>query len=45
MELPGTLRNNIAMGYYATGHMAYVDNAAMAAMKRDLDGFYARARR
>lgn len=45
MELPGTLRDNIAMGYYATGHMAYVDNAAMAAMKRDLDGFYARAKR
>jgi len=45
MELPGTLRDNIALGYYATGHMAYVDNAAMAAMKRDLDSFYARAKR
>ncbi|WP_404335146.1 S10 family peptidase [Sphingomonas sp. MMS12-HWE2-04] len=43
MGLAGGLRSNIRFGYYATGHMAYVDGDALAQMKRDLDAFYDRA--
>ncbi|KAB5607083.1 peptidase S10 [Bifidobacterium jacchi] len=34
------LRANISYGLYATGHMAYVDAAALAAMDADLAAFY-----
>lgn len=43
MQLSPDLRANVSLGYYATGHMAYVDADALTHMKRDLDAFYDRA--
>ncbi|HZZ01381.1 S10 family peptidase [Paraburkholderia sp.] len=35
------LRANVRIAYYPTGHMIYLDDAALHALKRDLASFYA----
>ncbi|HLX01370.1 MAG TPA: peptidase S10, partial [Trinickia sp.] len=40
MELDPSLRANIRITYYPTGHMIYLDDAALRALKRDLARFY-----
>ncbi len=39
------LQSNISYGYYPAGHMIYLNPVAHAALKRDLDAFYARGAR
>jgi carboxypeptidase C (cathepsin A) len=43
MLLPRALKKNVEFGYYAGGHMIYLDAAARLSLKRDLDRFYAAA--
>ena len=43
MPIAPALRHNITLRYYQSGHMIYIAPEAMAAMKRDLDAFYADA--
>ncbi|APA89330.1 peptidase S10 [Paraburkholderia sprentiae WSM5005] len=45
LGLDGPLRENLRIAYYPTGHMIYLDDAALHAMKRDLASFYASQRR
>ena len=45
MGLDPTLRANVRMTYYPTGHMIYLDDAALHALKHDLDRFYEEANR
>jgi carboxypeptidase C (cathepsin A) len=40
MELDPSLRKNVQITYYPTGHMIYLDDASLHAMKGDLVGFY-----
>jgi carboxypeptidase C (cathepsin A) len=40
LGIDGALRNNVRVTYYPTGHMVYLDDAALHAMKRDLVSFY-----
>jgi carboxypeptidase C (cathepsin A) len=40
MGLPPSLRGNVHTTYYATGHMIYLDDTALHALKRDLGRFY-----
>ncbi|MCC8395296.1 peptidase S10 [Paraburkholderia sp. MMS20-SJTR3] len=40
LDLDRTLRENIRITYYRTGHMVYLDDAALHALKRDLASFY-----
>ncbi|WP_414440955.1 S10 family peptidase [Burkholderia sp. 22PA0106] len=40
LGLDRSLRANLALRYYPTGHMIYLDDAALHAMKGDLAGFY-----
>ncbi|NVI05056.1 S10 family serine carboxypeptidase-like protein [Paraburkholderia youngii] len=40
LGLDRSLRENVRIAYYPTGHMVYLDDAAMHAMKRDLVSFY-----
>ncbi len=40
MFLPASLRKNITLAYYASGHMTYADARALLAMKVDLARFY-----
>lgn len=37
------LRANVRLAYYPTGHMIYLDDTALHALKRDLTSFYAGA--
>jgi carboxypeptidase C (cathepsin A) len=39
MGLPPNLQTNISMGYYDAGHMMYVNQPSLAALKRDLAAF------
>ncbi len=43
MLLTPELKANVHLAYYASGHMTYVDAAALHAMKADLTQFYAQA--
>lgn len=45
MGLEPSLRANLRMTYYATGHMIYLDDTAMHRLKGDLDLFYDEATR
>ncbi|CAN7676598.1 peptidase S10 [Trinickia sp. LjRoot230] len=45
MGLDSTLRANITITHYASGHMIYVDDAALQALKADLAHFYDAATR
>lgn len=40
MELDPSLRANVHITYYPTGHMIYLDDAALHALKADLARFY-----
>lgn len=40
MGLEPSLRKNLRVTYYETGHMIYLDDAALHALKNDLDRFY-----
>lgn len=40
MGLEPSLRKNLHVTYYATGHMIYLDDSALHALKRDLGKFY-----
>lgn len=40
MGLEPALRKNLRVKYYATGHMIYLDDAALHALKADLASFY-----
>ena len=40
MGLDPTLRSNVQRTYYPTGHMIYLDDAALHSLKRDLVRFY-----
>ncbi|HVW50078.1 MAG TPA: peptidase S10 [Trinickia sp.] len=40
MGLPPALRKNVRVTYYPTGHMIYLDDAALHALKGDLARFY-----
>ncbi len=40
MGLPPSLSKNLRVTYYATGHMIYLDDAALHALKGDLARFY-----
>ena len=40
MELDPTLRSNVQRTYYPTGHMIYLDDAALHSLKSDLVRFY-----
>ena len=39
MDLPPNLRTNVSMGYYEAGHMMYVNQPSLAALKKDLAAF------
>jgi carboxypeptidase C (cathepsin A) len=41
LGLDAPLRANVRIAYYPTGHMIYLDDAALHAAKRDLASFYA----
>jgi carboxypeptidase C (cathepsin A) len=43
MQLEPKLRGNIEFGYYASGHMIYLNVDALKQLKADLAGFYQRA--
>jgi carboxypeptidase C (cathepsin A) len=45
MHLPAKLRGNVEFSYYPSGHMIYLNEAALAQYKRDLVRFYANALR
>ncbi|WP_233835704.1 S10 family peptidase [Paraburkholderia sp. ZP32-5] len=40
LGIDGPLRENVRLAYYPTGHMIYLDDAALHALKRDLVSFY-----
>ena len=40
MQLGPTLRSNVRFAYYPSGHMVYLNTAALASMKADLARFY-----
>lgn len=40
MGLESSLRNNVRITYYMTGHMIYLDDAGLHALKSDLNRFY-----
>jgi carboxypeptidase C (cathepsin A) len=40
LGLDGPLRANVRVAYYPTGHMIYLDDSALHALKRDLASFY-----
>jgi carboxypeptidase C (cathepsin A) len=40
LGIDGALRENVRIAYYPTGHMIYLDDAALHALKRDLASFY-----
>jgi carboxypeptidase C (cathepsin A) len=40
LGLDKSLRGNVQITYYPTGHMIYLDDAALHALKRDLGRFY-----
>jgi len=40
LGIDGPLRDNVRLAYYPTGHMIYLDDAALHALKHDLVGFY-----
>uniref|UniRef100_UPI001A8EC739 S10 family peptidase n=1 Tax=Trinickia acidisoli TaxID=2767482 RepID=UPI001A8EC739 len=40
MNLEPSLRKNLSVTYYATGHMIYLDDSALHALKSDLARFY-----
>lgn len=42
LGLPRELRKNVTMKFYPAGHMMYVHDESMAAMKRDLAAWYGR---
>jgi carboxypeptidase C (cathepsin A) len=39
MDLPANLSTNISMGYYEAGHMMYLNQPSLAALKHDLTAF------
>jgi carboxypeptidase C (cathepsin A) len=39
MDLAPDLRTNVSMGYYEAGHMMYVNQPSLAALKKDLSAF------
>jgi carboxypeptidase C (cathepsin A) len=39
MGLEPSLRGNVQTGYYAAGHMMYIDKASIAQLKRDVSAF------
>ncbi|MFM0615065.1 peptidase S10 [Paraburkholderia nemoris] len=41
LGIDAPLRANVRIAYYPTGHMIYLDDAALHALKRDLTSFYA----
>jgi carboxypeptidase C (cathepsin A) len=41
LGVDGPLRANVRIAYYPTGHMIYLDDAALHTLKRDLVSFYA----
>ncbi|OAJ62206.1 peptidase S10 [Paraburkholderia ginsengiterrae] len=41
LGIDGALRDNVRIAYYPTGHMIYLDDAALHVLKRDLASFYA----
>lgn len=41
LGIDAPLRANVRISYYPTGHMIYLDDAALHAVKRDLASFYA----
>jgi carboxypeptidase C (cathepsin A) len=43
MNLDPTLRGNLQLLYYPSGHMIYLNTEALTQLKRDLTGFYDRA--
>jgi carboxypeptidase C (cathepsin A) len=43
LGLPAELRAHITYGYYESGHMVYLHPQALAALRHDLEGFYAAA--
>jgi carboxypeptidase C (cathepsin A) len=45
MGLAPSLRGNLQIAYYPTGHMIYLDDAALHALKGDLARFYVEASR
>ena len=42
LGLPDSLQKNIEMKYYPAGHMMYVNEPALKAMKADISDFVAR---
>ncbi len=42
LGLPPERQGNISYGYYPSGHMVYINEAARAQLKRDLTSFYKR---
>jgi carboxypeptidase C (cathepsin A) len=45
MSLDPSLRGNVQIAYYPTGHMIYLDDGALHTLKADLDRFYGEAGR
>ncbi|NML32814.1 S10 family peptidase [Paraburkholderia antibiotica] len=43
LGLDPPLRGNVRIAYYPTGHMVYLDDAALHALRRDLASFYTAA--
>jgi carboxypeptidase C (cathepsin A) len=43
MNLDPTLRGNLQLLYYPSGHMIYLNTEALTQLKHDLTGFYDRA--
>lgn len=41
LGLDGPLRANVQIAYYPTGHMIYLDDTALHALRRDVASFYA----
>ncbi len=40
MQLDPSLRGNVQIAYYPSGHMIYLDDGALHTLKSELDRFY-----
>jgi carboxypeptidase C (cathepsin A) len=43
LDIDAALRNNIAFGFYLSGHMMYIDRQALQQLTADIHSFYQRA--
>lgn len=45
LAIPDSLRVNLSMGYFESGHMMYLHNASLKKLKQDISTLFSRARR